>query len=296
LALFSLNVAWNAQHHWVTFDKQFGRLTPHGLRPQYLAELLATQVLLLNPLIATFALRGAGAGWRAPDAPGQPDTRMLLATSAPFCGYLALHALHDRVQAHWPAPVYPALVLIAAAAAAVIPEGGLLATLRRWAAPVGLGLSALVLVHIALPITDIAGLNDPTGAIRGWPVFAHTVDQTRQTKGAAWIGTLSYGVTAQLDAAGVSAPVVEIGERDRYLTGDASWRADLTRPGLIVDLSRRFTPSQLSTCFAEVTPLGELIRHQGNSRRDRYALFLVARPTRDVLAKGCTGAVSHAGL
>jgi 4-amino-4-deoxy-L-arabinose transferase-like glycosyltransferase len=281
-ALFGLNVAWNAQHHWVTLDKQFGRLAPHALKPQYLVELIVGQFLLLNPLIAIFAVRGLGA--RA--TPGRLNPRLLLATSAPFALYLAIHALHDRVQAHWPAPIYPALAIIAAAAAERAPAGWL-SGVRAAAAPVGLSLSAVVLAHLALPATDIAGINDPTGALRGWPTFARTVDRLRQTHGAAWIGTLSYGATAQLDAARVSAPVVEIDERDRYLPGDASWRADLGRPGLIVDLKRRFQSGALEACVAQVTPLGDLIRRQGVSRPDRYAAYLVERPRQDVLTDGC---------
>jgi len=31
-AIFSFNVAWNAQHHWLTFAKQFGRVGVHAVR------------------------------------------------------------------------------------------------------------------------------------------------------------------------------------------------------------------------------------------------------------------------
>jgi len=295
-ALFGLNLAWNADHHWVTLHKQFGRLAPHGLKPQYLAELLIGQFVLVNPLIAVFAIQGLRGPWRAGPEPGRLDTRLLLATGLPFVAYLTLHSLHDRVQAHWPAPVYPSLAIIASAAAARAPAGGWLEGLRRAAAPFGLGLSALAMAHLALPVTDIRGLNDPSGALRGWPAFARAVEQLRQARGAAWIGTLSYGAAAQLDAAGPKAPVVEIAERDRYLAGDASWRADLGRPGLLVDLKRRVNPETLRGCFALVEPVGELVRHQGASRLDRYAVFLVARPRRDVLAKGCFETTANAGL
>ena len=29
-AIFGLNVVWNAEHHWVTFVKQFGRVAATG--------------------------------------------------------------------------------------------------------------------------------------------------------------------------------------------------------------------------------------------------------------------------
>ena len=110
------------------------------------------------------------------------------------------------------------------------------------------------------------------------------------------IGTPSYGVTGQLDAQHIAAPVVELGERDRYLKGDASWRVDISRLGLVVDLKRRMKGAALQGCFAQVTPLGDLVRHQGASRLDRYALFLVAQPRRDVLTEGCLSLAAHTGL
>ena len=51
-AIFGLNVEWNATHHWAAFAKQFGRVAPGRLAPQFLLELIAGQVLLLNPAIA----------------------------------------------------------------------------------------------------------------------------------------------------------------------------------------------------------------------------------------------------
>jgi 4-amino-4-deoxy-L-arabinose transferase-like glycosyltransferase len=286
-AIFGLNVAWNAEHHWLTFDKQFGRVAGHGLRPQFLIELLIGQLLLLNPLISVFVVRGLWPPWRSAPVAGRLDATLLLATSAPFAAYLALHGLHDRVQAHWPAPIYPALAMIAAAAAELAPPGGWLATARRWAAPFGLGLAALALGHLALPASDVRGLKDPTAMLRGWPAFASAVGRIGQARGAAWTGALSYATTAELAAAGAPGPVVEIIERDRYPAGDASWRADLSRPGLVVDLDRRVDAALLSGCFASVTPLGEIVRSQGASRPERYAAFLVAQPRRDILAQGC---------
>ncbi|MDR3512842.1 MAG: glycosyltransferase family 39 protein [Caulobacteraceae bacterium] len=285
-AIFAVNVAWNAQHHWETFDKQFGRIAGHGLKPGFVVELIVGQLLLLNPLIAVFAVRGARPPWR-PAEPGRLDATLLLASSLPFAAYLVAHSLHDRVQAHWPVPIYPALAIVAAGAAERVRPGGWLAAMRAAAAPLGLGLAGLVLAHLALPATDVRGLKDPAAAVRGWPAFAQAVDQLRQANGAAWIGSASYGTTSELAAARVGAPVVEVFERDRYPPGDPSWRAALGRPGLIVDLDRRLNAATLARCFADVAPLGELQRGEGASQRQRYAVFRVSRPRRDVLGQGC---------
>jgi len=289
-AVFSPNIAWNAQHHWLTFAKQFGRVAPGQFKPGYLVELVVGQALLLNPVITAFLVRALG----PKRAVQTVDLRLPLAAAAPFAAYLVLHALHDRVQAHWPVPLYPALALCAAVAAdpAAWSQGvpPLWVSLRRIAAPLGLGLSALVLLHLALPITDLKGARDPSSAVRGWPTYAAAIEADRVQAHAGWIGTLSYGTAGQLaDQAQITAPIVQVVERQRYPAGDASWRADLSRPGLIIDLQRRIDPARLRLCFAQVTQIGSLVRGSSPGADNRYAAVVVAGPRLDVLAKGCPG-------
>jgi 4-amino-4-deoxy-L-arabinose transferase-like glycosyltransferase len=286
-AIFSTNVAWNAGHGWVSFVKQFGRAAPGRLAPQYVAELILGQAVLLNPIIAGFAGRAfAGRWWRA-DA-SAPDLRLPIATCLPFMAYLLLHSLHDRVQAHWPVPLYPALALCAAVAADQIATGGWAARLRSLAAPLGLGLSAIALIYAALPATPWRLTGDPDGELRGWPAFDASVEQARLTHGAAWVGALSYGTAAQIAAGpAIKAPVAELIERERYPPGDRSWSADLTRPGLVIDLDRRMKLAELQGCFASVTPIGELTRGDLAAGGARYAMFVVAAPKGAVLQAGC---------
>ena len=279
-AIFSANVAWNAEHHWVSFVKQFGRAAPGRLAPKYELELILGQLLLLNPFVAVFALR-ALPRWRS------PDLSLVLATAAPFAAYLLLHALHDRVQAHWPVPLYPGLA-IAAAAAASGPLGRVLSPVRAFAAPFGLGLAALALLHLALPVTDLRGRADPAEEVRGWSDFAARVEMVRIAHHAAWVGAYSYGVTAQLSAQlALRAPVFELVERERYAMDPVASPADLTRPGLVVDLDRRLSASKLKACFARVEPLGPLARDRGLGHDSRYALFLVDYPRLDIKTQGC---------
>ena len=286
-AVFSLNIAWNAQHHWLTFDKQFGRVAPGRLSPGYELELILGQALLLNPLITVFALRAL----RLRPAPGRPDLSLVWAATAAFAGYLLLHALHDRVQAHWPVVLYPGLALAAAIAADDGAWGergrGALKMVRALAAPVGLGLCALALLHLALPQTDLPHGRDPAGPVRGWPAFAAEVEAVRHGGGEAWVGTLSYGVTGQLAAQpALGAPVIELTERERYPAADASWRADLSRPGLVVDLQRRAGAAALARCFGAVRDLGPLAR-DGGGRGELYELLAVANPIATTAATGC---------
>ncbi len=291
--LFAINAAWNAEHHWVTFIRQFGRVAPSAFAPENLIWFIGGQVVLLNPYIAYFAGRGAVGVWRS-KAPPQVDLGLVLNTCLPFIAYLMLHSLHDRAEAHWTAPLYPALAILAACAADAVAGKGYLAGARRRAAAVGLAISALALIHLAVQATDF-GLSDPALAFRGWRALASRVEALRLANHAAWVGTLSYATTAELAASGqVHAPVVELRERDRYPPGDRSWSADLTQPGVVVDLDRRVADRGLGTCFKSITPLPGQVR--GDPRRPgvAYAASRVAGSTRTPANADC-GSGTDAG-
>jgi 4-amino-4-deoxy-L-arabinose transferase-like glycosyltransferase len=285
-ALFGANVAWNAQNGWITFTKQFGRVAAEGLSPAHLTEFLLTQFLLLTPLVAVFAGRGVALAWRTRADAEAPRLILPVASSAPFAAYLLVHALHDRVQGHWPVPLFGALAICAAAAA---PQGGAWAARAwRWATPaLGFALAVAGLVLLALPAPTPLGAADPTLALRGWPGFARDVEALRQRTGAAWVGTQSYGVYAQLAYENaVTTPLLQMIERDRYRGADGLI-PDFSRPGLVVDISRRMKVHDVGRCFRQVTPVGEVDREGGLGRNQRYSAFLVSGPKRDVWTIGC---------
>ena len=275
--LFGLNVAWNASHHWLTFEKQFGRIAPHGWSVRYLPELVITQVLLLNPAMALFPPR-----WRALGR----DAALFVATSLPFAAYLVLHSLHDRVQAHWPAPLYPAIAIVAAMAAGAVQRGVWRAA--RLAVPV---VAAVVVIGLgvlwALPPASFATIPDLFLPLRGWRAFAASLERTRAGAGAAWIGTTSYGLASELADERPRAPLFQIAERDRWRGPTPGAPPDLALPGVVVDLTRRLDSAKLQACFADVRALGELPRGAPGERPKIYGLYRVAGPRRDVMRDGC---------
>jgi 4-amino-4-deoxy-L-arabinose transferase-like glycosyltransferase len=277
--LFGVNVAWNATHHWLTFAKQFGRIAPHGFSPRYLPELVLTQALLLNPVLVVFLAR-----WRPSRA--TPAARLFLLSSAPFAAYLMLHSLHDRVQAHWPAPIYPAAAILAAFAAA-----RLQAPAWRWAR---LGVPATAIVAVlglaalaALPPATFARSPDLFLPLRGWRAFADSLDATRRATGGAWIGTTSYGLASELADEPLRAPVIQIAERERWRGPTTGPAPRLDQPGLVVDLTRRLDPTRLRTCFADVRFLGDTPRGAAGEKPKLYGVYRVAGPRRDVIRDGC---------
>ncbi|HWE99078.1 MAG TPA: glycosyltransferase family 39 protein [Caulobacteraceae bacterium] len=283
IAVFTPNVAWNATHDWLTFAKQFGRIAPHRFAPARLAELIGEQILLLNPLIAAFLVRGLARGeiWSR-------ERRLIAASCAPFAAYLVLHALHDRVQAHWPAPLYSGAALLAAWSA--VDAQGVWRHLRAAVPWAGFGLAASALAWVVAAGLGAAPLGlDPARPVRDWSGFARRLTAVSSAGGAAWTGTTSYGLAAQLlDEAPLRSRVVQVAERDRW-ANLATPRPDIGRSaGLIVDLPRRVRLDLLEACFTSVQPLGMIARGAGASRT-LYAIVRVAGPKRDVLGRGCWG-------
>ena len=282
--VFATNLAWNATHGWLTFEKQFGRVEPSQFRPGYLGEFLTTQFVLLNPLIAVLAGIGVWAGMRSRGRVGGLDLSLPLLAALPFCLYLAIHSLHDRVQAHWPATVFAAFALAAAAAVEARPRGW---RPRVLGGGLILGAAAMagVLAWAGLQGPPINSRTDPLLPIRGWPQFAGEVEATRVRTGAEWVGVAHYGALSQLAATGrIEAPLVHLIERERW--PDAG-PAPVDKPGLVLDKSRRLSLADLQACFRSVAPVGELVRGVPTSRVDRYPLFRVEGPVEGLLATGC---------
>jgi 4-amino-4-deoxy-L-arabinose transferase-like glycosyltransferase len=283
-AIFATNIVWNAQHGWLTFAKQFGRVAAHRLQPGHLADLLVSQFFLLNPLVAIYAGHGAIRAWRERTT----DARLLLplAIGAPFAAYLMLHSLHDRVQAHWPVPLFSGFAILAAVAVERASMTSTARILRNLGVGAGLALSAFALTYASFPGARPVGRLDLILPLRGWPGLASQIETMREREGAAWIGVANYGAHAQLAATRrLQAPLISVIERQRY--PDETANPDQTRPGLMVDLDRRMALSDLLTCFGEARRVGELRRGAPGGPAKVYDAYLVARPKVDLVKQGC---------
>ncbi len=264
---------WNARHGWASFIRQGGRAGDWhpAAALRFLAELFGGQIGLATPLLALLFAAGmamaARRGWRRDPA----WTLLALLTLLPGAVFFQ-HALGDRVQANWPAVIYPAAALAAAG-------------LGRWrwsAQAVALGAAITVLVYLQATLAPVRlprGLDPTLARLGGWPGLAGAVAaaaaQAEAQYQAQYIAADEYGLAAEL-AWQLPAELPVIGVDPRWALFDLpDARAAMAgRPGLLVRSVRR-DGMPFSDDWARVAPLGEVARSRGGVVAERYRLYLI---------------------
>lgn len=273
-------VIWNAEHGWASFAKQFGRVGhngTHGLA--YLLEYLGSIIALASPVIAILAAIGLVQITRGAFGKRRNNDVLLAAAVLPMLAYFTFHALHDRVQGNWPAPLYPPLAICAAVALeSIVPER------RRkalFASAVGFGflVTGVIYADALRPIPIAARIKDPTEQMHGWPALADAIASKQIETNAAWIATSSYATTGQLamELHGRS-DVAQLDQRIRYEFLPPLPSAVLQKPALYVELDRRVDLALLKSKFRNVKEIGTLTRNNGLPGGATYRLFLVSDP------------------
>jgi 4-amino-4-deoxy-L-arabinose transferase-like glycosyltransferase len=279
LACFAPTIAWNADHGWASFLRQGGRAgvfaPDRALR--FLGELIGGQVGLATPLLFLFAAGGIVLAARR--VRRGPEWTLLCALSLPPVLVFVEHALGDRVQANWPAIVYPAAFIAAAGLAAPF-----WMRLRVPAVALGLAITLLVSVQAAFTPVTVPAHYDPTmRQFAGWPDLAAQVDAARQTAGATFVAVDDYGVAAELARLlPPGVPVVGVDPRWALFT--------LPRPdlggatGLLVRSFRRDDRPDPRP-WAGIAPAGTATRGRDGVTAEAFRLYRVAgRPDADGLA------------
>ncbi len=264
--IFAPVLAWNATHRWVSFVRQGGRATDFAPSKalSFMAELIGGQIGLATPLLALLFV--VGIGWGARRSWRRDSTATLL-TALTFIPALvfAQHALGDRVQANWPAILYPS----AALAAAAMPGW------RRWRGPamaLGVGLTALVWLQGAASPFALPRALDPT-LIRtgGWQALASDVADAVRADHAAFVATDNYG-EASLLARLLPPDILVVGADPRWALFDLPRAAVAGRTGLLLQSARRGDPPD-GAGWATMTRVADLSRSRDGVVAERYALY-----------------------
>ncbi len=264
--LFAPVIAWNAAHGWASFAKQGGRAgadsAEAGLR--FLGELAGSQLALATPILAVLFVAGvvlAARRWRDGAA------LLLAALVLPGAAIFLWQATGSRVQGNWPAILYPAAAI---AAAALLAPGW-----RRWrraGVVLGLVLGAVVQLQALTGALPLPRRSDPTLArLGGWEEFAGAIAAAAARQGASFVAAEEYGLAAELALRLPSGlPVVAM---------DARWAffrlpvPPAGRPGLLVRSLRRGEGPPLWPDAAATDK--ELVRARRGIEAERYRLHEV---------------------
>ncbi|WP_316185292.1 MULTISPECIES: glycosyltransferase family 39 protein [unclassified Bradyrhizobium] len=287
-ALFAPVILWNADHQWVSFIKQLGRARVEAVRPVYIAEIIPTQFAFATPLVFILGLMGLYglARRRAGDA----AARVLIEAMVwVIVAYFVWHSLHARVEANWFAPVYPAFVVAAAAAAHLVAwsarEQRTATFCLRWAVPVG------VVMFVALIVQANTGLlsgyrRDAT--VRsvgvGWRPLAAEIEAARVRADASCVLAMDYGTTAWLSfylppGTCVLQPI----QRIRWANFPEPDPAKLAGTQLFVDEAQIATRVYVSNTFGRIEKVGEAARKRGSLTIETYAFYALSEPKGDLL-------------
>jgi hypothetical protein len=295
-AIVSPFLVWNAGHGWATFAKQLARTPPHGFAPGYLVEFLGAQIGLVNPLqVPALILAIAGVRWRRASGEADEARLLLVSTLIPALAYFTFHALHDRVQGNWLAPLYPAAAILIADWLSRAWDSGLsglragAARAARFAPPVAIGVAALALAQAQFGWLPL-GAADPTTRLEGWRDLAERLDARARADGAPYVLTRGYALTSLMTVYGdPGLPKIEPDERLRWIFAPAPPESLFATPGLAIGEAGKGFGDDLKRRFRLVAPEAGLQRQRGGAILGAFEVYRVGEPFAPVLEPICPG-------
>jgi len=178
-------IYWNAENGWNSVRHVAhigGANTGFELHLKYLGDYLASQVGLLSPIVFVLVLYACYYAVR--NIRKNPIyLYMFLCSFVMFAGFAVL-SLHKRVYGNWPGACYLTAFVLAAALYAGKGSGGSddnVPVLYRKAWPWAIGtsyiLTAILLLHVAVPILPISKKLDRVAReVTGWKMIGQKVD------------------------------------------------------------------------------------------------------------------------
>jgi hypothetical protein len=171
-------ISWNALNDWISFRFQFahGLGTPRGGAMGIVnreLELIGGQIALVSPILFYFIARAVRDALRF----SEEGFRLVLGLCATLpLAFFLYSATRRSVEANWPAIAWLSAVVLLATDLPHSPR------LRLW---MGRGivlagaLSAIVYIHVLVPILPIPASRDPVAKAWGWELVGTTVDRKR---------------------------------------------------------------------------------------------------------------------
>lgn len=155
--LVSPIVLWNAAHDWVMFRHDEGHVGEAEPGIGYLVEFIASQWLLLSPIIAVL---GVAQLWRVSR---QGKNRFLWWVCVGILAFFVAKAFLGKVQPNWAAPAYLGLLVLFAGRLATS-----VSSVQNWAR-IGVALSVVLIALVFFaPAVGLDGRRDPLKELKHW--------------------------------------------------------------------------------------------------------------------------------
>jgi hypothetical protein len=213
-------------------------------------------------VIFAAALIRAGAALRRRQAVGG---LLACVTLIPALAFLQ-HALGGRVQANWPAVIYPGAALAAACLGPALPS------LWRPAVAMGLALSGLVLLQAAAaPFSLPRALDFTLIRLAGWQDLAGSVFVAQSQAHADFVAADEYGLASEL-AFRLRGPVLGV-EKRWALFGLATPNL-AGRTGILIRSDRAYGPPDPAP-WASLAQIGTATRGRAGIPAETYRLYRV---------------------
>jgi len=201
-AIFSPVILWNADHQWVSFIKQIGRARVEGLTLKYFGEMLPTQFAFATPSVFILGVLGLYALARGRAANAAGATLINISVWVIFL-YFVWHSLHDRVEANWLGPIYPAFAIAAAFAARGTEwnarEQHIVNASTRWALPIGVVLFVMLIVQTNTGLLTGFRRDATVRSVGvGWPQLSREIEALRAAHNATCVLAGDYGTASWL--------------------------------------------------------------------------------------------------
>jgi 4-amino-4-deoxy-L-arabinose transferase-like glycosyltransferase len=280
LLLFSPAVLWNAQHHWASFAKQFGRALdsfPDGGLGN-VGAFVGIQTLFVSPLIFVFAVAGLVVASLRGFFRQEANWLLLAAAVAPMLAYFLVHALSAEVLPQWPSAAYAIAVIAAVAAFAPhqeTPERRPLVRYAFAAAPwTGLVFTLAMFAQMTFWPAPISAAQDPLDIFDGWARLAADTRAVASVHHAGYIANADYGTNAELAFYLRDIPVFQTSEAIRYESQPPIDQALLAHSTGIYVASEPFKDlPELQKHFASVELLATVWRARNGEPIKAYRMY-----------------------
>ncbi len=255
--LFAPVIWWNAAHGWASFAKQGGRagVWQPARAAGHLAELIGGQVALATPWVAVLFVAGIVVAVRRARH-RDPAWTLIALLTVPALLVFVQHAVGDRVQANWPAIVYPGAALAAAG----------LGWRWRGAAALGFALGGAVMVQaVASPVPLPPAFDVVRTRLGGWDRLAAMAASVARPR---FVTADNYGVVSLLAWHAADVPVVATGPR---------WALFDLPPapagtGVLLISTRRTEPPDPAV-WHDVAPLADILRAPGGAVVETFRTY-----------------------